>query len=61
MDGHVASLPPAPACLPPADTARRARTPQVKLSVLDKRQGGGNGKYIVVAGCTPTPLGEGKR
>ncbi|KAI3438087.1 hypothetical protein D9Q98_000529 [Chlorella vulgaris] len=33
---------------------------KVKLSVLDKRQGGGNGKYIVVAGCTPTPLGEGK-
>jgi hypothetical protein len=35
--------------------------PQVKLSVIDKLKDQPNGKYVVVAGMTPTPLGEGKR
>jgi len=33
---------------------------KVSLSVLDRLQGRKNGKYVVVAGITPTPLGEGK-
>ena len=32
--------------------------PQVKLSVLDRLRGCPRGKYVVVAGITPTPLGE---
>jgi hypothetical protein len=34
---------------------------QVKLAVRDKLAHVANGKYIVVAGISPTPLGEGKR
>jgi methylenetetrahydrofolate dehydrogenase (NADP+)/methenyltetrahydrofolate cyclohydrolase/formyltetrahydrofolate synthetase len=33
---------------------------KVKLSVLDRLQSRHNGKYVVVTGITPTPLGEGK-
>ena len=33
---------------------------KIKLSVLDRLRGRGLGKYIVVAGMSPTPLGEGK-
>ena len=33
---------------------------KVELSVLDRLQNRKDGKYIVVAGITPTPLGEGK-
>jgi formate--tetrahydrofolate ligase len=33
---------------------------QVKLSVLNKHDGAPEGKYVCVAGITPTPLGEGK-
>lgn len=33
---------------------------KVSLSVLDRLKDRTNGKYIVVAGITPTPLGEGK-
>jgi len=33
---------------------------QVKLSVLDRRAAAPSGKYVIVAGITPTPLGEGK-
>lgn len=33
---------------------------KVKLSVIDRLKGVKNGKYVVVAGITPTPLGEGK-
>uniref|UniRef100_A0A1B6G1K4 C-1-tetrahydrofolate synthase, cytoplasmic n=1 Tax=Cuerna arida TaxID=1464854 RepID=A0A1B6G1K4_9HEMI len=33
---------------------------KVTLSVLDRLKNRANGKYIVVAGITPTPLGEGK-
>ena len=33
---------------------------QVKLSVLDRRADAAPGKYVIVAGITPTPLGEGK-
>lgn len=33
---------------------------QVKLSVLDRRASAPPGKYVIVAGITPTPLGEGK-
>ena len=40
----------------PHHTAR-----QVRLEVRDKLKEVPNGKYIVVAGITPTPLGEGKR
>lgn len=36
-------------------------TPQVRLEVRDKLAHVKNGKYVVVAGITPTPLGEGKR
>ena len=32
----------------------------MRLEVRDKLAGGPSGKYIVVAGITPTPLGEGK-
>lgn len=34
---------------------------QVRLEVRDKLADVPSGKYIVVAGITPTPLGEGKR
>ncbi|GAB2286999.1 hypothetical protein Dimus_021385 [Dionaea muscipula] len=33
---------------------------KVLLSVVDERQGSGDGYYVVVGGITPTPLGEGK-
>lgn len=33
---------------------------KVGLNVLDRLKGKKNGKYILVAGITPTPLGEGK-
>ena len=33
---------------------------KVKLEVLDRLQNHKNGKYVLVAGITPTPLGEGK-
>lgn len=33
---------------------------KVKLSILKRLEGGSNGKYVVVAGMNPTPLGEGK-
>lgn len=33
---------------------------KIELSVLERLQARENGKYIVVAGITPTPLGEGK-
>jgi methylenetetrahydrofolate dehydrogenase (NADP+)/methenyltetrahydrofolate cyclohydrolase/formyltetrahydrofolate synthetase len=33
---------------------------KVSLSTLDRLKSRNNGKYIVVAGITPTPLGEGK-
>ncbi|KAK8385229.1 hypothetical protein O3P69_012202 [Scylla paramamosain] len=33
---------------------------KVKLSILDRLGSRKNGKYVVVAGITPTPLGEGK-
>jgi len=32
----------------------------VSLAVLDRLKGVANGKYIVVTGINPTPLGEGK-
>lgn len=33
---------------------------KIKLNVLDRLKNAPNGKYIVVSGITPTPLGEGK-
>ncbi|KXS12444.1 FTHFS-domain-containing protein [Gonapodya prolifera JEL478] len=33
---------------------------KIKLDVLKRLQGRKNGKYVVVTGITPTPLGEGK-
>ncbi|VEU22518.1 DEKNAAC103312 [Brettanomyces naardenensis] len=33
---------------------------KVKLDVLDRLSGRKNGKYVLVTGITPTPLGEGK-
>ncbi|PIK40762.1 C-1-tetrahydrofolate synthase, cytoplasmic [Apostichopus japonicus] len=33
---------------------------KVSLSILDRLSGAPDGKYVVVAGMTPTPLGEGK-
>ena len=33
---------------------------KVSLEVLQRLQHRKNGKYVVVAGITPTPLGEGK-
>lgn len=33
---------------------------KVELSILDRLQHRKNGKYVVIAGITPTPLGEGK-
>ncbi|CAH1364848.1 unnamed protein product [Tenebrio molitor] len=33
---------------------------KVSLSILDRLQNEKNGKYVVVVGITPTPLGEGK-
>ena len=33
---------------------------KVKLNVLDRLNDAENGKYVVVSGITPTPLGEGK-
>lgn len=33
---------------------------KISLSVLDRLRDQKNGKYVVVVGITPTPLGEGK-
>ena len=33
---------------------------QVSLSVIDRLKDSADGYYVVVAGITPTPLGEGK-
>ncbi|KAJ2707581.1 tetrahydrofolate synthase [Coemansia sp. IMI 203386] len=33
---------------------------KVTLGVLERLQGAGNGRYVVVTGISPTPLGEGK-
>jgi methylenetetrahydrofolate dehydrogenase (NADP+)/methenyltetrahydrofolate cyclohydrolase/formyltetrahydrofolate synthetase len=33
---------------------------KIKLNVLERLRNAPNGKYIVVSGITPTPLGEGK-
>jgi len=33
---------------------------KIKLGVLDRLGDAPNGKYVIVAGITPTPLGEGK-
>ena len=33
---------------------------KIKLNVLDRLKTAPNGKYVVVSGITPTPLGEGK-
>jgi len=33
---------------------------KIHLNVLDRIQGNQNGKYVVVTGINPTPLGEGK-
>ena len=33
---------------------------KIKLNVLDRLKNAPNGKYVVVSGITPTPLGEGK-
>lgn len=52
---------PAAAPLAPFKHPMPAHRPQVKLCVIDKLKDQPNGKYIVVAGMTPTPLGEGKR
>lgn len=41
-------------------TPRLAAAPQVKLSVRDRLKDAPSGNYVVVAGITPTPLGEGK-
>ncbi len=42
-------------------SARRCpAAPQVRLSVLKRLGERPNGKYVVVGGITPTPLGEGK-
>lgn len=48
-----------PPTLTPPRPAEPPR-PQVKLSVRDRLAEAPNGKYVVVAGITPTPLGEGK-
>lgn len=34
---------------------------KISLDVLERLKGVKDGKYVVVAGITPTPLGEGKR
>lgn len=34
---------------------------KISLSVLNRLKSADDGKYVVVAGITPTPLGEGKR
>ncbi|CAL8463472.1 g3006 [Coccomyxa elongata] len=45
----------------PADFESHGTTKaKVKLSVLDSLKDAPNGNYVVVAGITPTPLGEGK-
>ncbi|XP_049877720.1 C-1-tetrahydrofolate synthase, cytoplasmic isoform X1 [Pectinophora gossypiella] len=45
----------------PNEVAQYGRTKaKIALSVLDRLRGQRGGKYIVVAGITPTPLGEGK-
>ncbi|KAJ0173645.1 hypothetical protein K1T71_010794 [Dendrolimus kikuchii] len=45
----------------PNEVAQYGRTKaKISLSVLDRLRNQKGGKYIVVAGITPTPLGEGK-
>ncbi|KAJ2944743.1 hypothetical protein O0L34_g1631 [Tuta absoluta] len=45
----------------PNEVAQYGRTKaKISLSVLDRLKDQKSGKYIVVAGITPTPLGEGK-
>ncbi|XP_004924493.1 C-1-tetrahydrofolate synthase, cytoplasmic isoform X1 [Bombyx mori] len=45
----------------PSEVSQYGRTKaKISLSVLDRLRNQRTGKYIVVAGITPTPLGEGK-
>ncbi|CAH0400476.1 unnamed protein product [Chilo suppressalis] len=47
--------------LSPSEVSQYGRTKaKISLSVLDRLRERSPGKYIVVAGITPTPLGEGK-
>lgn len=56
----LSTLPGLPACSRPPPRLGKPCA-QVRLEVRDKLAHVPNGKYIVVAGITPTPLGEGKR
>lgn len=46
--------------LPAEVSAHGTRMAKISLSVLDRLKDQEEGKYVVVAGITPTPLGEGK-
>jgi len=59
--GGASSRPtPSPLTPPTHHPKKRGNATQVKLSVLDSRAASPSGKYVIVAGITPTPLGEGK-
>ncbi|KXZ51232.1 hypothetical protein GPECTOR_13g719 [Gonium pectorale] len=57
---HIANIAEAVGLLPEEFDLYGTHKAKVKLSVRDRLAGAPDGKYVVVAGITPTPLGEGK-
>ncbi|GFR43990.1 hypothetical protein Agub_g5136 [Astrephomene gubernaculifera] len=57
---HIAKIAEAVGLLPEEFDLYGIHKAKVKLSVRDRLADAPNGKYVVVAGITPTPLGEGK-
>ncbi|EFJ51458.1 hypothetical protein VOLCADRAFT_79713 [Volvox carteri f. nagariensis] len=57
---HIAKIAEAVGLLPDEYDLYGTHKAKVKLSVRDRLAGAPDGKYVVVAGITPTPLGEGK-
>ncbi|GLC46308.1 hypothetical protein PLESTB_000997500 [Pleodorina starrii] len=57
---HIAKIAEAVGLLPEEYELYGTHKAKVKLSVRDRLAGAPDGKYVVVAGITPTPLGEGK-
>ncbi|GLI62600.1 hypothetical protein VaNZ11_005139 [Volvox africanus] len=57
---HIAKIAEAVGLLPHEYDLYGTHKAKVKLSVRDRVAGNPDGKYVVVAGITPTPLGEGK-
>lgn len=57
---HIAELAYEIGLLEPEVSPYGSRKAKISLSVLQRLRNQPNGKYVVIAGITPTPLGEGK-